>query len=330
MQDGTPVGRYQLLEMIGRNDKGETWRAFDNVTHRVVAVTVLTGDAGNAVTILADDGGNTVAKELPQWAAGSDPALDYPGTGSGYVYEYPAYSPIGSTPAGLPSDQQKQQDDSKAPGPKESRKRRLVVLSSAGVIVVVAVVVAALVLTSAHHGGASQASSTSASPAPAANTGPFTGTFAVRVSAATLAGGGPDEDGDAKAYTDTWTLRSACSANGCVATASANNFEVSDMVFDNIGNSWFAVAISHIDCSRPNDEAWNVVSLAPQRERDHVGRSDPGDGEWLFHQTDRDPDPNGRHRHLEAARPHSPGSARGVTGRSAARQLRRSNDLRER
>jgi hypothetical protein len=102
VQDGTSDGRYRLLECIGRNDKGETWRAFDNVTQREVAVTVLADAGGDTVTVLADDGGDTVAKELPQWAAGSAPALDYPATGSGYVFEYPAYSPIGSTPAGLP------------------------------------------------------------------------------------------------------------------------------------------------------------------------------------------------------------------------------------
>jgi serine/threonine kinase PknH len=262
VQDG--IGRYQLLEMIGRNDKGETWRAFDNVTQRVVAVTVLTNDRGDPATILADDGGGTVAKEIPQRAAGSAPALDYPGTGSGYVYEYPAYSPLGSTPAGLPSNEPAQPDDLKAPGPKKSRKRRLIVLSSAAVVAVIAVVVAGFVLMRPGHGGAPRASSTSALPAPPANTGPFTGTFDVRVTAATLAGGGPDEDGEGKAYTDTWTLRSACSANGCVATASANNFEVSDMVFDNIGDRWYAVAISHTSCHRENDEAWNVISLAPQ------------------------------------------------------------------
>jgi serine/threonine-protein kinase len=263
VQDG--IGRYQLQEMIGRNDKGETWRAFDNVTQRVVAVTVLTNDRGDPVTILADDGGDTVAKEIPQWAAGSAPALDYPGTGSGYVYEYPAYSPIGSTPAGLPPNEQTQQDDPVPAAPKKSRKRRLIVLSSLGVIVVVAAVVAGVVLIGpSQHSGTPQASSTSASTAAPANTGPFTGTFAVKVTAATLAAGDPATDVDAKAYTDTWTLRSACSANGCVATASAGNFEVSDMVFDQVGGSWFAVAISHIDCDRPHDEAWNVVSLTPQ------------------------------------------------------------------
>ena len=126
MQDGTSDGRYRLLECIGRNDKGETWRAFDNVTQREVAVTV--------VSEAADDGGDTVAKEIPQWAAGPVPALDYPATGSGYVFEYPAYSPLGSTPAGLPPDEQTPQEDSKAPGPKKSGKRRLIVLSSLGVI----------------------------------------------------------------------------------------------------------------------------------------------------------------------------------------------------
>jgi hypothetical protein len=247
VQDGTPAGRYQLLECIGRSGTGETWRAFDNLTQQVVAVTVL-----------ADDGGDTVV---------GAPVLDYPAYGpqSDALVEYRAYWPGGTSKADPSHEGRAQQDDPKPRGPKKSRKRRLIVLSSAAAIAVIAPVVAAVVLIGAgQHGGTPQASSTSASPAPPANNGPFTGTFTVRVTAATLSSGAPDTDGGMGAYTDTWNLRSACSANGCVATASAGNFEVSDLVFDNIGASWFAVAISHTDCGRPNDEAWNVVSLAPQ------------------------------------------------------------------
>jgi hypothetical protein len=276
VQDGTPAGRYQLLELISRGAMAETWRAFDTVTRHQVAVAVRPGDDGGHPVVeelyrldgdAAHDGGHTVPEALPRPDAGSATVVGGAAAAplADFVYEYPAYWPGMPSTAEPTPDEQAPQDDSKALGPKTSRKRRLIILSSAGVVAVIAAAVAGFVLIGhGHHGGVSQASSISASPAPPANTGPFTGTFAVRVSAATLAGGAPDEDGDAKAYPDTWTLRSACSANGCVATASANNFEVSDMVFDNIGNSWFAVAISHIDCSRPNDEAWNVVSLAPQ------------------------------------------------------------------
>lgn len=252
MQDGTPYGRYRLLEVIGRNEKGETWRAFDTVTQREVAVTVL-----------ADDGGDTVAKAIPQPYAGSGPALEYPAHApeSGFIVEYPVQWASGFFPTDPKKDDQ---DDPKPAAPKKSRNR-LIALSSAAVVVVVAAVVAGYLLAGhGRNGGTPQASSTSAPPVNPASSGPFTGTFAVKVTAATLSGGGPDKDSEAKAYTDTWNLRSACSANGCVATAEMGNFEVSDMVFDQVGSRWYGVAISHVECHRPNDEAWNVVSLAQQ------------------------------------------------------------------
>jgi serine/threonine-protein kinase len=250
VQDGTPYGRYRLLEVIGRNEQGETWRAFDTVTQREVAVTVL-----------ADDGGDTVAKAIPQPQAG--PTLEYPAHApeSGFVVEYPVQWASGSFPTDPTKDEQ---DAPKPAAPKKSRNR-LIALSSAAVVVVVAAVVAGYLLAGqGRHGGAPQASSSSTPPGRPPDSGPFTGKFAVKVTAATLGTGKPDTDGEGKQYTDTWNLRSACSANGCVATATMGNFEVSDMVFDNVGVGWIGVAISHIDCGRPNDEAWNVVSLAPQ------------------------------------------------------------------
>ena len=39
--DGTPFGRYQLVELMGRGGMGEVWRAYDPDMERVVALKVL-------------------------------------------------------------------------------------------------------------------------------------------------------------------------------------------------------------------------------------------------------------------------------------------------
>ena len=107
------------------------------------------------------------------------------------------------------------------------------------------------------------------------NTGPLTGTFTVHMDQAFLVGGDPDQAAEAKPWTEAWQFRSACSANGCVATAArGDHADVSGLVFDNVGGRWFAVGLSQVGCHRPtDDEAWNVISLAPQPDGTLSGES---------------------------------------------------------
>jgi hypothetical protein len=116
---------------------------------------------------------------------------------------------------------------------------------------------------------------------PPPNTGPFTGTFTVDFGPMTKLSGDP-VSGAAPPFKETWRLRSACGAAGCVATAIAGGFPVANVVFDDLGGRWLAVTTSpgaaHQDKDGPKcngaGEWFEVVSLQPRPDGSISG-------EWL-------------------------------------------------
>ncbi len=170
--------------------------------------------------------------------------------------------------------------DQKPLGPKTSRRRWLIALSSVGAI---AAIVAAIVLTRPSGHGSPPVLSTSPTPSALPNTGPFTGTFTAAIAPLIKGDGSPaTDDADAAEFSETFRLRSACGANGCVATASTGGrYPAKDLVFDNVGGRWLAVTNSRRKCNNVDDaEVWNVISLQPQADGTLSGEwtSPTGDG----------------------------------------------------
>jgi hypothetical protein len=82
-------------------------------------------------------------------------------------------------------------------------------------------------------------------------------------------------DPTAGAFSETWRLRSACGANGCVATASTGGgYSTKNLVFDNFGGRWVAVSTSQGKCAgRDGTELWTVISLQPQADGSMTGEA---------------------------------------------------------
>jgi serine/threonine protein kinase len=149
---------------------------------------------------------------------------------------------------------------SAAPAPRRRSPVLIAALAIVAVLVIAGGAFAAVMLT--RNGKPTNAPS----PSVAAVGANFTGTY--------RADYGPATDLENKtvpgapATTTTWGVRSTCGSGGCVATASiiggSGLVMVSNLVFDQVGGSWVAVALASADCTEGPAEYWVVFTLQPQ------------------------------------------------------------------
>jgi serine/threonine-protein kinase len=101
-------------------------------------------------------------------------------------------------------------------------------------------------------------------PQPRAS-GPIDGTYAVEFAAATRPNGQPYDN--APSGRETWVIKSACPASGCVATATkvdGSQSATSTMVLDETDGRWTAVSASAGTCQNAPAEYWETMSLQAQ------------------------------------------------------------------
>jgi len=145
--------------------------------------------------------------------------------------------------------------------------RPKVIAALAGTVLIVAAAIFAGVTLVGRHDRA-------ATPAPAAPH-PFSGTYRADY------GPGTDLEGKpvvgAPTMTATWDVRSNCGAVGCIATASYTGSSgivlVSNLVFDQIGANWVAVALGSMSCNDAPTEVWVVFTLQPQPDGTLTGET---------------------------------------------------------
>jgi hypothetical protein len=126
----------------------------------------------------------------------------------------------------------------------------------------VVIPIAAIVMVAA--GGVILVAVSGNEPPPRAS-GPLDGTYAVEFATATRPNGQPYDN--APSGRETWVIKSACPAMGCVATATkvdGSQSAASTMVLDEIDGRWTAVSASAGTCQNAPAEYWETMSLQPQ------------------------------------------------------------------
>lgn len=194
-----------------------------------------------------------------------------PATPSGYgAPGVPPSAPHSSGPGAPPPGAGIPRGRGTGSGPHPKRKRNVLLASGIAAVIAVIGIVLAIAL------GGSDKGSTPVAALP--NSGPFTGTYKVEygpqldVTGKPLAGGEPAE-------TEVWQLRSMCGTKGCVATAartSGTAFDEPSLIFDLIGNRWYATTIIDApeSCNGKAEREWHWIYL---REQPNGTLS----GEWI-------------------------------------------------
>lgn len=206
--------------------------------------------------------------------AGADDTMLAPDIVYGPSSPYPATqaAPGPRTPDSTPvAEGDKEIPATGRQGRQPRRRRRGIVL--AGIAVVVAVVAAVAILVTQTGGSANSPAGRANSALP--NTGPFTGTYTadfgplVSLTGNEIQGTPPSKE--------TWKLRSGCVENACSANASRAKGTIAhptNLVFDDVGGRWLAVALGKVKCQNRDTEEWNYVWLRP-------GPDGTMAGEWI-------------------------------------------------
>jgi serine/threonine protein kinase, bacterial len=145
---------------------------------------------------------------------------------------------------------------------RKSRRPLIAALSLVALLIVAAGGFAGVKLVQQHNRAGDAKSATVAASAHT-----FSGTYRANYGPATDLEGKPIDG--APPITANWGVRSACGSGGCVATASylggsSGIVPVSNLVFDEVGDSWIAVAQSSRQCDNGPTESWVMFTLRPQ------------------------------------------------------------------
>lgn len=213
-----------------------------------------TSDLANAArTALTTHAQHATSPPTPNTASFGRPTVPSPGASAGPTR--PAFA--GPT---WPGPAHPTEEPAPTTGPPSRRSRRragIMVAAGMAVVVVAAGIFAAVKLRPKDEPNAGN----TAASEPA---GPLDGTFTAVFGPATNVSG-KSQAGEQQP-TQTWSIRSACRAPGCVATVSraGERSSTTTLVLDDVNGRWVAVFVVQDKCQNIDTENWIAYSLQPR------------------------------------------------------------------